>query len=123
MRIDELGNAVMRELNLFEQETNEKVQEITKDVARSGLKMIKKIGTYNDRTGKYRKGFRLKNVSTYRYPRYILSNRLFRLTHLLEHGHSTSGGTGRASAHSHWKPTEQYMMEELEERLGRELGS
>ena len=83
--------------------------------------MIKKIGSYNDLTGKYRKSFYLKNVGMYRHPRFILANRRFNLTHLIEHGHTTRDGLSRTAAHPHWEETEQHMVREYERRLREEL--
>ena len=52
----------------------------------------------------------------------VRSKRNYQLTHLLEHGHANRGG-GRTAPRPHIEKLEQKAIQELEERIIREVGS
>ena len=122
IRPGNLQYAVSKALRQYHDGINTDVVEISEQIAREGLKVIRKIGGYNDRTGRYRRGFYILRIGTRSVePRYVLANKRYRLTHLLEHGHPTRGGSLIAKPHPHWEQTEKFMVDEYVRRTGEAL--
>ena len=87
----------------YAEETANKIQDVIDEVSKEALDSLKSNPNIPVRTGKYRKGFYIKKRKKKDGSKYIIANRQYRLTHLLEKGHSINGGTGRTEAHPHWK--------------------
>lgn len=79
---------VTKIFNEYSAEMQEEVNEAIRDVAKESRKELKVSGDFNNRTGKYRKGWTI----TYNKMRYgleaIVHNSRYQLTHLLESGHA-----------------------------------
>lgn len=74
------------------------------------LKAVKE--TYKIRTGKYNKGWRVKQIKGKGFINCIVHNATnWQLTHLLEKGHLTRNG-GRTKAFVHLKPVEEKYVNE-----------
>lgn len=111
--IDELSEAIMSELEAYTEEvesvTGEKLDEISKQLVFS----LRNNPNIPVRTGKYKKSFYFKTVAKGSgYHRNVIANRQHQLTHLLEKGHATRGGTSRTKAYPHWSEAEK-MAEKL----------
>ncbi|MBE7044779.1 MAG: HK97 gp10 family phage protein [Ruminococcaceae bacterium] len=113
--IDELSEAIMKEMEAYTQEvesvTGEKLDEISKQLVFS----LRNNPNIPVRTGKYKKSFYFKTVAKGRgYHRNVIANRRYYMTHLLEDGHAIHGGTSRTNKHPHWSEAEKLAKKLLE---------
>lgn len=101
-------------------------KEVTTDaeeVAKQGMNELKNTnGTYQVRSGKYNKGWRVKTDKLKNGGESIIYNATsYQLTHLLEKGHDIVGRDGqkkgRARAFKHIEPVEQKCIKEYERRV------
>lgn len=78
------------------------------NIANEGANELKATNsTYKVRTGKYNKGWRVKEEKGFGYVNCKIHNATnWQLTHLLENGHTTRNG-GRTKAFVHIAPVEQ----------------
>ena len=94
------------------------VTAITADtVSKEARDRLKTAGTFEDRTGRYRRGWR----ATLRKSRLSVEARVYnqtdyRLTHLLEFGHQMRGG-GRSKAFPHIAEVNDWAIREFEKGL------
>lgn len=86
----------------------------------SGLKLRE---TSPKKSGKYAKGWSVKEVKTNGFGEstWVVYNKKYQLTHLLEKGHAKRGG-GRVKAYPHIKPVEEWAQNELPKELIDKLG-
>jgi hypothetical protein len=112
----DLNNAIARELQNWSHEIEEKLEEVKRDVAKDVNKSLKtKKHTYTDRTGRYKKGWRIKKDNQSKS--YIVHNKTdYQLTHLLEKGHAKRGG-GRVDPRVHIDPIENKAIEDFLRRI------
>ncbi|MBR2175465.1 MAG: HK97 gp10 family phage protein [Clostridia bacterium] len=120
----DLGDAIMRELNAYSEGLATEADNAAK---RNAKKLQKKLmNTSPEDTGKYSKGWRVKEIPNKSAPnqpsRYVVHNKTdYRLTHLLEYGHAKKGGTERVKAQPHIEPArdeiEKEFTEEMEEAV------
>ena len=77
--------------------------------------------TYQVRTGKYNKGWKVKKTKNSKYVEGIVYNTQYQLTHLLEKGHLLRNG-GKTRAFPHIGPvndrTQKRVVEEIERAIG-----
>ena len=115
ININQLAAEISRQLTLYANQTEEKVDAIAKKVADDGVEELKRVSP--KRSGNYAKSWTVKKVKGI----YILHNKKhYRLTHLLEKSHAKVNG-GRTQAQPHIKPTEQKMKRNFEDELRRGL--
>lgn len=112
-KIEGLTDAVMAELNAY---SNEVVKGVDSAVAKVGKICAAECKANAPKnTGKYARGFKCKiekprvghTVAT------VYNSRKPALTHLLERGHATAGGTGRVAGKPHISIAEQHAQESL----------
>lgn len=110
------------------EEYSERVQNVSRvAVQRVGRESVKKLrSTSPKRSGSYAKGWRLKTLKmSGNVTDVVVHNATdYSLTHLLEHGHvviNAKGTFGRAPAHPHIKPVEEWANNELPAEIEREL--
>lgn len=110
------------------EEYSERVQNVSRvAVQRVGRESVKKLrSTSPKRSGSYARGWRLKTLKmSGNVTDVVVHNATdYSLTHLLEHGHvviNAKGTFGRAPAHPHIKPVEEWANNELPAEIEREL--
>lgn len=99
----------------IEEEITNKAQEIAKKSANE-LKNTK--NTYQVKTGKYNRGWRVNTKKGNGYVECVVHNTQYQLTHLLEKGHNIVGRNGqikgKAKAFPHIAPVEEKAVREYE---------
>lgn len=92
-------------LDDYSNDIYKEIEQASIDVAKEGASKLKQ--TSPKRTGKYRRGWRVKSVSNLDYFSSTIYNATnWQLTHLLEKGHATRNG-GRVSPKVHIRPVEE----------------
>lgn len=88
------------------------------DIATKGMNDLKnEKSTYQVRTGKYNKGWKVKKEKGNNYVKAKIHNATdYQLTHLLENGHKTRNG-GTTRAFKHIKPVEEYCVKEFSKEV------
>ena len=118
--VDQLANAVIRELDSYADTTTEGVKAAVKKVADTVKKEISATAPVG--TGKYAKSWATKTTgeSSHALEITVHSRNRYQLAHLLEHGHAKRGG-GRVAARPHIAAAEQNGIEELERQIERSI--
>ena len=119
--IAQLAAEINRQLALFANQTDEKVQQIAEKTAQDGVRELE-IKSPKD-TGDYSKSWTYKKVrlTRGRGSKFVVHNKdHYRLTHLLEKSYAKQNG-GRSTPQPHIKPVEQQMIQDFEDDLRREL--
>ena len=109
----------------------ELLDEVNKDIERSAKTNIQRVAkesvqklknTAPVKTGSYAKGWGAKRMGEMDV---VIHNRTdYQLTHLLENGHvirNKKGTYGRAPAHKHIKPVEEWASDELPRRIMEDI--
>ena len=123
--VDELTEAIMGELELYAIEASEKMKEAVDEVAKETKTVIKRNTRFQDRSGDYRKSFRLKKVSETAKSKKVVWRAQppeHALTHLLEHGHKSKKGED-VQAFPHIEYGDKYVQDELPKRVKEKLES
>ena len=117
----DLGDAIMRELRAYSEGLAIEADNTAK---RNAKKLKQKIEEKSpEDTGSYSRGWRIKEISNQLgASKYVVHNKTdYRLTHLLEYGHATHGGTKTVKAQPHIIPArdevEKMFLQEIEEMV------
>ncbi|PEA54506.1 hypothetical protein CON64_12425 [Bacillus pseudomycoides] len=113
--IDNLANEIAKQVELYTREVKEEVEQAADDVTKESVNNLKTAGGFDDQSGDYRKGWTRKKVKGV----WVIYNKKYQLTHLLERGHVINGGTGRARKFPHIGPEEQKAISEFIDRVER----
>ena len=105
VNVNDVTGEITKIYQSYTDEVMQSVNEAVREVATESRDQLKVAGDFQDRTGKYRKGWRI----TFNEMRYgleaVIHNKLYPLTHLLESGHAKflwgrdTGETVRAFPH------------------------
>lgn len=99
-------------LNEYSSEIQEAITEDAQKIAKEAVSELK--NTSPKRTGKYRKGWRVKTTKGNGYVECIVHNATsYQLTHLLEKPHATRNG-GRTTPKVHIAPVEEKAVKQYE---------
>lgn len=102
-------------LNEYSSDIQEAIQEEAIKVANKGRDELR--NTSPKRTGKYRKGWRVKTEKGNNFIDCTIHNSTnYQLTHLLEHSHLTRNGK-KTTPKVHIKPVEQACIKEYEKKV------
>lgn len=123
--VNDFSGAVTNILKDWSADVLEETNEAVKEVATEARDELKVEGNFENRSGKYRKGWRV----TFTELRYGLEatvhNKVYQLTHLLESGHAKwlwgrdTGGT--VQAFPHIEKVNEEAQRKLEEEIVRRL--
>lgn len=117
VRINQLQNEIMRQLNIYTNDVKEKVKVDQEELGKEAVQELKKGSP--KLTGDYRKGWRLKKEKD----KVIVHNATdYQLTHLLEKGHANRDGS-RTPAQVHIAPVEEKVVDEYIQRVERDIRS
>lgn len=117
--IDQLANEIAKAVREYTQDVSDGIEQKVDEVANEILDEVKTNHPYQDRTGKYTKGFKVsKQDSSGRTRRYIWNKKHYRRVHLLEFGHAKRGG-GRVAARPHLRPAYDKHIGKLEDGIKR----
>ena len=107
---EQLDGEIQKQLETYSAEVTRELNKNLKEVAEETAEILKKGGSYKERTGKYTPDWSVtarKAVSVAKSEQYSVHNRKhYQLTHLLEKGHVTRNGK-RTRAFEHILPAEQ----------------
>lgn len=114
---ENFGAELVKAVTEYTKDVESAIEEEINDTADNVLKEIKSSKSWNDRTGRYRKGFKKKRVKSRGEIRNtIYNNEKPQAVHLLEFGHVLKDGK-RAQARPHMKPAYDKHVPEMEKRI------
>lgn len=119
---ENLSEAVREILQDYQEETEKTLEEVTKDVAKAGVKALKSASSVFGGTGKYRKGWTAQKETVARYATlWVIWNKsLPGFPHLLEYGHAKRNG-GRVPGRTHIAPVADDLVETYTKELEGKL--
>lgn len=100
----------------FSEEINNQIADELEEIGKDTVDELKSASPKD--TGKYAGGWRYTKDKLHGEHRLTVSNRIYQLTHLLEHGHLNRDGTSRTAAIPHIAPAN----EEAQRRFLRFMG-
>lgn len=112
VNIDQLANAIARELENYSREVEEKINDATDKISKEAVDELK--STSPKRYGDYGKSWTRKKTAN----GWVVHNKRYRLTHLLEKGHAKRGG-GRVGSQIHIAPVESDSITKLVSEIER----
>lgn len=115
MKVDQMTNAIMKELNSWSQDVADATKDECEKVGKETADTLKV--TSPKRTGRYARGWRSKTTFEDKSNiRVTVYNVRYQLTHLLENGHAKVNG-GRVNGIPHIAPAEEQAKKSLEEKV------
>ena len=121
MAKQDLTVEVTKILREYADEVQEDVVKVVDKVSKEGQKRLK---DNSPGSGRYAKGWKRKRVRDRLATSYTLYNERYYLTHLLENGHvirNAKGAFGRAPAHPHIGPVDEWVADETEKRIKEKI--
>lgn len=112
------ADAIAEELRRYNERLEEDIRRAIDETARHTDEEIQKHIIFRQRTGKYKKAFRMKktqSLHSYKKTWYVAAP-YSSLTHLLEYGHALAQG-GRARAYPHIRYGEEFARAKLPLRI------
>lgn len=123
----DLTKQINKILSDYVEEVDREVLQVEEKVAKEAIKKLKANSPRNPKNGghkHYADDWKVDNESRKRFARFIIKNKQYQLTHLLENGHdivSHGRKAGHAKGQPHIKPVEEWANKEVERRIRREL--
>lgn len=119
---DSIAVQMQKILNEYDQEVQETVNEAVDAASKSTVQTLR--NTSPKKSGKYARGWTRTKEGGGRVVSYIVHNKHYQLTHLLENGHivrNKKGTYGRTNGIKHIEPAEQAGAQEFESYIERKL--
>lgn len=110
----DLSAQIAKSLSEYTDKVKDVLETTSEEVSKETVKKLKEISP--KRTGKYARAWTRKKTLN----GYVVYNKRYYLTHLLEKGHAKRGG-GRVQGKAHIKPAEVFSVETFEEKVRRKL--
>lgn len=125
--INDLSRLVLEEMQAYTNEVDRVMQDEIEKKAKEVTKKLKNTTAFNERSGakSYKRKFFLKKLAQGKgYVRFVIANRKFQLTHLLEEGHKVKNkknGTilGKVKAYPHWNQAQKEVNELTDDIIRR----
>ena len=112
-----LAQEIAQHLRQYSSDVEHDLESAKKQVGQKAVKELRNAGSFDNRTGRYRKGWKLRKIGD----DYVIFNATdASLTHLLEFGHALRNG-GRSKSFTHIKPVEQMVINEFEAAVRKDL--
>lgn len=127
MLLVDLTKEVNKILMEYADEVDKELVEVEESVAKEAVKKLKATSPKADHNGGHRHyaaDWGVDNESKKKYARFVIKNKQYQLTHLLENGHdivSHGKKAGHVAGRPHIKPVEEWCKKEVEKRLRKEL--
>jgi len=126
VKIDDLASSVNQIMETWSDEVVKDVNESIKEVAKESQQDLKVAGSFENRTGKYRKGWKIQFTESRLGLSATIYNKVYQLTHLLESGHAKvlwGRRTGETvKAFPHIEAVNEEAHRKLEEEIKRRIG-
>lgn len=126
---DQLGAAIIKELNRYTEEVEKAVSQAVIDVGKQSANELRNVRQVDESNvwNKYPLGWKSTNTRSRRKQEATVHNvNHYQLTHLLENGHVIKNGTGRTYGNTRKFPhiitVEKKSVEELEKRIKEAVG-
>lgn len=108
-------------LSAYDQKVQEVTDQVFQDVAKETVQKLQSTSPRRPGGGTYAAGWSVKKNKKQDI---VVYNKVYRLTHLLEKGHvvrNKKGTVGRANAHPHIAPAEEWASNEVQNEIKRRL--
>lgn len=123
----DLTKQINQILTEYASDVDKIVLQVEDEVSKEAVKKLKGTSPKAAKNGGHRHyadDWTVDNKSKKTYSKYIIKNKQYQLTHLLENGHdvvSHGKKVGHVSGRPHIKPVEEWCKTEVEKRIRKEL--
>ncbi|CAH0417472.1 HK97 gp10 family phage protein [Periweissella fabaria] len=111
----QMTDEIVKALQEYSSDVEDELEDAKDEVTKEGVKKLRLAGSFKQRSGSYKRGWRIKKESN-RGPVIIYNATNYQLTHLLEFGHAKRGG-GRTRTFVHIAPVEEWINKAFEKRV------
>lgn len=113
-KIKDLSKEITKQLALYSKEIEEEMQTAKNDLSKEAVSLLREKSP--KKHGEYAQGWTRKKVGN----DYVIYNKKYQLTHLLENYHAKKGG-GRVPARPHIRPVEEQIIDEYLDRTAKAI--
>lgn len=110
VKINDIAKEITKQLETYSRVLNKDVEQITDEITKEAVQELKDKSPKNK--GDYARNWTRKKAQG----GYVLYNRKYQLTHLLERGHAKVNG-GRVPGKAHIRPVEEKTIKKYESRI------
>lgn len=118
--VEDMAEIIIQELTDYSKDVEDIMKSEIEKLGKDTVDNLKSNPNIPIKSGKYKKSFYLKKLADGTgFCRFVVANRKYQLTHLLEYGHAKRNG-GRTKAYPHWQQAQE-LTEELPDRIAERL--